>query len=79
MTPQENEQWLQDLDQQYRDLSDARIEEELERWRPDTEPRKILLGILEERRSAAQKPGSVAILSGRLLSILKMPSFRFLI
>jgi hypothetical protein len=56
MPPPEDEQWLKDLEQQFRDLPDARIEQEIERWRPGTAPREVLLGILAERRLAAGEP-----------------------
>jgi hypothetical protein len=56
MPPDMDEEWLRRFEKQYRDLPDARVEAEIERWLPDTAPRKILLAILEERRSAAQEP-----------------------
>jgi hypothetical protein len=46
---------LKEFEKQYRDLPDARVEAEIERWLPNTAPRRVLLGILAERRSAAQE------------------------
>src|SRR5439155_23924743 len=54
--PQEDEQWLRDLEKQFRDLPDDRVQAEIERYLPDTTPRKILLGILAERQRAVQEP-----------------------
>lgn len=56
MPPEMDQPWLQDFEKQYRDLPEARVETELERWLPDTAPRKILLDILAERRRAAEEP-----------------------
>jgi hypothetical protein len=56
MPPRDDEEWLRKIEREYRDLPDVRIEADLEKWVPDSGPRKILLRILEERRSAAQQP-----------------------
>jgi hypothetical protein len=48
-----DEEWLIRFEKEHRDLPDARVEAELERWLPDTAPRKILLDILSDRRAGA--------------------------
>ena len=50
------EEWVNDLEKKFRELPHARVEAELEKWLPDTEPRKILLRILEQRRADAAAP-----------------------
>ena len=56
MIPQMPDDEKLKFEKEWRDLPDARIEAEIERYLPDTDHRSILLGILEQRRRAADEP-----------------------
>ena len=56
MIPQMPDDEKLKFEKEWRDLPDARIEAEIERYLPDTGQRSILLGILEQRRRAADQP-----------------------
>jgi hypothetical protein len=56
MIPQMPDDEKPKFEKEWRDLPDARIEAEIERYLPDTDHRSILLGILEQRRRAADEP-----------------------
>lgn len=45
---------LKEFEKHYRDLSDVRIEAEMERWLPDSDRRQILVNIIAERRKAGK-------------------------
>jgi len=51
---------LKDFERQHRDLSDARIEEEKEKYLPDFPERKILNRILDERGTQREKAARIA-------------------
>jgi hypothetical protein len=50
-----DEKTLKKFEKQYRDLPDARIQEEIERWTSDSAPRRVLIRILADRRSAIEE------------------------
>ena len=54
---------LKDFERQHRDLSDARIEEEKEKYLPDFPERKILNRILDERGTQREKAARIALLA----------------
>ena len=49
-----DDETLKNFEKHYRDLPDARIEADLEKYLAESEPRRILRRILDERREAAK-------------------------